>query len=101
MHAWPVARVLYLNNKRKSYESALSTSRTVEGPSPDLFVDKTFEQSNLLTWNIVYGAVITRRTQLQNAFHRKTNRSMHFAVFMSLQCIMPGFSARISRKTFS
>ena len=44
-------------------------------------VDKTFEWSNLLTWNIVYRAVITRRIQWQNAFHRITSRSTRFAVF--------------------
>ena len=81
----------------------MSTSWTVEQLNSDIFVDKTFEQSNLLTWNIVYRAVITRGIQWQNAFHLKTNRSTRFAVFTGLQCtggIMPGFLALISRKTF-
>ena len=39
------------------HESALST---VKQPCPGLFVDKTFERSNLRTWNIIYRPVITR-----------------------------------------
>ena len=61
---------------------------------------KAFEQSNLLKWNIVCRAVIMRKIQWQNAFHRKTNRSMHFAVFTGLQRIMLDFSVCISQKKF-
>ena len=39
------------------YESASSTIGTVEWPSPVPFVDKTFERSNLINWNIVYKVV--------------------------------------------
>ena len=39
------------------HESALST---VKQPCPGLFVDKTFERSNLRTWNIVHRPVITK-----------------------------------------
>ena len=59
----------------------MSTSWTVEQLNSDLFVDKTFEWSNLLTWNIVYRAVITRGIQWQNTFHRTTNRNTRFTVF--------------------
>ena len=62
----------------------MTASLTVERPRVDLFVDKTFEQSNLLTWNIFYKAIITR-IQQQNAFHHRANRSMHFTVFIGLQ----------------
>ena len=73
VHAQPVARGLDPGNKKKYkhtaccnlahvqvYESTLSTSSTVEQLNSDIFVDKW---SNLLTWNIVYRASITRGIQ--------------------------------------
>ena len=50
-----------------------------------LFVDKTFEQSNLLTLTIVCRAFITREIQRQNCVHCKTSRSTGFEVFTGLQ----------------
>ena len=76
VRAQPVARGLDPGNKKKYkhtaccnlahaqvYESTLSTSSTVEQLNSDIFVDKTFEWNNLLTWNIVYRAFITRGIQ--------------------------------------
>ena len=73
VHVQPVARGLDPGNKKKYkhtaccnlahvqvYESTLSTSSTVEQLNSDIFVDKW---SNLLTWNIVYRAFITRGIQ--------------------------------------
>ena len=49
-----VCLVVHTDDKfQQAEQSALSTSWTVEGPSPNLIVDKTFEQSSLLTWNTV------------------------------------------------
>ena len=49
------------------------------------FVDKTFEQSNLLTLTIVCRAFITREIQRQNCVHCKTSRSTGFEVFTGFQ----------------
>ena len=54
------------------YESTLSTSWSVEWLNPDLFVDKTFEQNNLLTnWKTCY----YERSSMTKCFCHKTNRN--------------------------
>ena len=50
------------------YESALSTSGTVEQPSPDLYVYITFERTNLLTWNTICTVANTKEFNNRTPF---------------------------------